>query len=183
MSHDNAGVLLVSPLRTDKSKVDNRLSFWLKSGSCCIASSLRGVWEPCRRLFAFNSDIKLLKRLITNTFYSNYEIFLRDLTSDSSDALDMIQHESITDPEKVQAQPNFFINIIPVNTNSTIKMEDSGVQERAREQLDPSPKLAPRLSWCMSFGGENHDDEQYLWEFAAGGSFSVLQDSEHSLVS
>ncbi len=118
----------------------------------------------------FKAESKKLLDMMINSIYTHKEIFLRELISNASDAIDKLYFRSLTDNAVKLSKDDFKIQIDIDKENRTITLTDNGIGMTAEELESNLGTIAK--SGSLNFKNENADDEN-TQDISVIGQFGV----------
>ncbi|KAL6622749.1 hypothetical protein ACP70R_032628 [Stipagrostis hirtigluma subsp. patula] len=125
---------VVSPKLMDGALVGRRY----ESSAAAVDSSD----TPPAEKFEYQAEVNRLMDLIVHSLYSNKEVFLRELVSNASDALDKLRYLSVTDPDLLKDGPELDIRIQTDKDNGIITITDSGIGMTRQELVESLGTIA-----------------------------------------
>lgn len=133
----------------------------------------------------FKAESKKLLDMMINSIYTNKEIFIRELISNASDAIDKLYFKSLTDDSVGLSKSDFKIEILTDKENRTITIEDNGIGMTAEELESNLGTIAK--SGSLNFKNENEDardnDIEVIGQFGVGFYSSFMVASKVEVVS
>ncbi|WP_455919719.1 molecular chaperone HtpG [Priestia megaterium] len=116
----------------------------------------------------FKAESKRLLEMMINSIYSQKEVFLRELLSNSSDAIDKIYYKALTDDSLHFNKESYYIKVTPDKADRTLTITDTGIG-MTQEELESSLGTIAR-SGSLAFKNENEtkDGHTIIGQFGVG---------------
>ena len=143
--------------------------------------------EKKQETFSFQAETKQLLDLMIHSIYTNHEIFLRELISNASDAIDKLRFASLTNAELLEGDKDFTIRLTPDAAAHTLTIADNGIgmnhdelvknigtiaQSGTKEflrKLEEANKLAKEAGdEAHKEGGKDTTDRDLIGQFGVG---------------
>lgn len=132
-----------------------------------------------KEVYTFQSEVKQLLHLMIHSLYSNKEIFLRELISNASDAIDKLRFESISLPELYENDSDMKIQISINKAQRTLIISDNGIGMTRKDTIDNLGTIAKSgtKSFLESIENTKNKKNALIGEFGVGfySSFIVSE--------
>ena len=119
----------------------------------------------------FKAETKKVLHLVTHSLYSNRDIFLRELISNASDAIDKVRFESLTNKDILENNSDWKIKIYSDKENNTLTISDNGIgmnKEEVVENLGTIAKSGTEAFVNLAQQGELKDHPELIGQFGVG---------------
>lgn len=134
----------------------------------------------------FQAETKKLLDLMIHSIYTNREIFLRELISNASDAIDKLHFESLTNRDLLEGNSDYEIFLIPDEASHTLTISDNGLGMNREELIENLGTIAK--SGTKAFleklqqakEGDNDTQKDLIGQFGVG-FYSAFMVAEKSL--
>ena len=128
----------------------------------------------------FKAESKRLLDLMVNSIYTNKEIFLRELISNASDAIDKLYYRSLTDSNIKMSKDDFEIRLDINKEKRTITISDNGCGMTEKELENNLGTIAKSGSFAFKEENEKKEDIDIIGQFGVGfySAFMVSKEIE-----
>ena len=118
----------------------------------------------------FQTEVKQLLNLLANSLYSNKDVFLRELVSNASDAIDKLRFISLEHPEVLGDDPEFRIRISADKDAKTLTISDNGIGMTKDEAIAHLGTIAKSgtAEFFKNLTGDQVKDSQLIGQFGVG---------------
>jgi len=116
----------------------------------------------------FKAESKRLLEMMINSIYSQREVFLRELISNASDAIDKIYYKALTDDSLSFEKDSYFIKLTPNKENRTLTILDTGIGMTKEELENNLGVIAKSGSLAFKKENESKDGHDIIGQFGVG---------------
>lgn len=131
----------------------------------------------------FKAESKRLLDLMINSIYTNKEIFLRELISNASDAMDKLYYNSLTDKNININKEDLQIKITADKEKRTLTIEDKGIGMNSQELENNLGTIAQSGSFAFKNENEKKDDIDIIGQFGVGFYSAFMVSKEVEVIS
>ena len=117
---------------------------------------------------AFQAESKRLLDLMVNSIYTHKEIFLRELISNASDAIDKIYYKALSDEKLVFNREDYYIRLTPNKETRTLSISDTGIGMTKEELEENLGVIAKSGSFAFKKENESKDGFDIIGQFGVG---------------
>ncbi len=123
-----------------------------------------------KETLGFQTEAKQLLHLMIHSLYSNQEVFLRELISNASDAIDKLRFEALSNENLLEESPDFSVRVEVDKDANTITVSDNGIGMSRDEVIENLGTIAKSgtAAFLENLTGDQQQDSQLIGQFGVG---------------